>query len=121
MSIFEIFNGKRKVSERYLDKDQNRFISRWARPPSLNTAEWLDMFSKSPRLAVVDRIANDLANISGKLLYVEKDGTETEITDHPFLRFMERPNPLYEMTSSAIWRLHEVYLMLVGEIGRAHV
>ena len=115
MSIFEIFTGKRKVREQYTGKDQNRFVSRWARPPSLNTAEWLDMFSKSPRLAVVDRIANDLANCSGKLLYIEKDGTETEITDHPFLRFMEQPNPLYEMTSSAIWRLHEVYLMLVGE------
>ena len=28
---------------------------------------------------------------------------------------MAHPNPLYEMTSSAIWRLNEIYLMLVGE------
>lgn len=94
---------------------KDNFVSRWARPPSLNTAQWLDMFSKSPRLAVVDRIASDLATISGKLLKVEEDGTETEITSHRFLDFMEQPNPLYEMTSSAIWRLHEIYLMLVGE------
>lgn len=98
-----------------MDRDPRSFVSRWARPPSLNTAQWLDMFSKSPRLAVVDRIASDLASINGKLFRVEPDGTETEITNHRFLDFMEQPNPLYEMTSSAIWRLHEIYLMLVGE------
>lgn len=115
MNLFEIISGKRKVRNQYVGDDASRYVSRWARPPSLNTAEWLDMFSKSPRLAVVDRIASDLANLSGKLLYVEQDGTETEIPDHPFLRFMQEPNPLYEMTSSAIWRLHDIYLMLVGE------
>lgn len=114
MKIFNIEIGKRRVREQYTG-DPGSFVSRWSRPPSLNTAEWLDMFSKSPRLSVVDRIANDLANVGGKLLYVENDGTETEIFNHPFLRFLDRPNPLYEMTSSAIWRLHEIYLLLVGE------
>ena len=98
MKIFNIEIGKRRVREQYTG-DPGSFVSRWSRPPSLNTAEWLDMFSKSPRLSVVDRIANDLANVGGKLLYVENDGTETEIFNHPFLRFLDRPNPLYEMTS----------------------
>lgn len=115
MKIFNIEIGRRKVRDEYMGDAHSSFVSRWARPPSMNTAEWLEMFSKSPRLAVVDRIASDLANIGGKLLYVNEDGTETEITNHRFLDFMEQPNPLYEMTSSAIWRLHEIYLMLVGE------
>lgn len=115
MKIFNIEIGRRKVRDEYMSSARDSFVSRWARPPSLNTAEWLDMFSKSPRLAVVDRIASDISNISGKLLRVNEDGTETEITNHRFLDFMEQPNPLYEMTSSAIWRLHEIYLMLVGE------
>lgn len=115
MKIFNIEIGKRKVRDEYMGDAHSSFVSRWARPPSMNTAEWLNMFSKSPRLAVVDRIASDLANIGGKLLYVHEDGTETEITNHRFLDFMEQPNPLYEMTSSAIWRLHEIYLLLVGE------
>ena len=97
MRIFNIEIGKRRVREQYTDK-AGSFVSRWSRPPTLNTAEWLNMFSKSPRLAVVDRIASDTANIGGKLLRVEPDGTETEITSHPFLRFMDQPNPLYEMT-----------------------
>ena len=112
MRIFNI-EIRRMPKNEYADR--GGFISRWARPPSLNTAEWLEMFSKSPRLAVVDRIANDLASIEGKLFRIEKDGTETEIEDHPFLDFMEEPNPLYEMTSSAIWKLQEIYLLLVGE------
>lgn len=115
MKLFNIEIGKRKVRDEYRGDPHGSFVSRWARPPSMNTAEWLNMFSKSPRLAVVDRIASDLANIHGKLLYIHEDGTETEVTDHRFLDFMEQPNPLYEMTSSAIWRLHEIYLLLVGE------
>ena len=115
MRIFNIEIGKRKVRDEYLDRDDRNFVSRWARPPSMNTAEWLAMFAKSPRLAVVDRIASDISNVSGKLYRINEDGTETELTGHPFLDFMKQPNPLYEMTSSAVWRLHEIYLMLVGE------
>lgn len=114
MRLFNIEINRRKVRDEYTDR-RGSFVSRWARPPSMNTSEWLDMFSKSPRLAVVDRIASDIANVSGRLLRVNEDGSETEITSHPFLDFMEQPNPLYEMTSSAVWRLHEIYLLLVGE------
>ena len=114
MGLFEILRGKNKVRDEYM-KGNGSFVSRWARPPSRNTSEWLGTFSTSPRLAVVDRIASDLANVDGKLLRINPDGSEVEVTDHPFLDFMHEPNPLYEMTSSAIWRLHEIYLMLVGE------
>ncbi len=115
MKLIDIILGKRRVRDEYLNGGQGGFVSRWARPPTKNTAEWLGMFSRSPRLAVVDRIASDIANVPGHLLYVKDDGTETEITSHPFLDFIEKPNPLYEMTSSALWRLYEIYLMLVGE------
>ena len=114
MKLIDILTGRTRQRNEYLDRDGN-FVSRWARPPSRNTAEWLSMFSKSPRLAVVDRIASDLASVGGRLLRVNRDGSETEITQHRFLDFMAQPNPLYEMTSSAVWRLHEIYLMLVGE------
>lgn len=111
--IFNVFAGRRSPREEYLRR--HGLTSRWARPPEKNTAEWLGMFSVSPRLAVVDRIASDLSSVGGHLLRVEPDGTETELTRHPFLDFMERPNPLYEMTNAAIWRLNEIYLLLVGE------
>ena len=115
MNIFDIFTKKWNVRNEYIKKEQDNFVSHWARPPSRNTSEWLEMFAKSPRLAVVDRIASDLATVSGHLYRIEEDGTKTELTVHRFLDFMTQPNPLYEMTSSAIWRLQDVYLELVGE------
>lgn len=115
MSIFDFLRRKRNAQNEYMKREQESFVSRWARPPLRNTSEWLEMFTRSPRLAVVDRIASDLATVPGHLYQIETDGTKTEITVHRFIDFMIQPNPLYEMTSSAIWRLQEVYLELVGE------
>lgn len=115
MRLFNIEIGKRRERDVYTGRSQGNFVSRWARPPSRNTEEWLAAFSTSPRLEVVDRIASDLAGLKGRLFRINEDGTEKEISVHPFLDFMARPNPLYEMTGSAVWRLHEIYLMLVGE------
>ena len=115
MGIFDFLTRKRSTRNEYMKREQDSFVSRWARPPSRNTSEWLEMFAKSPRLAVVDRIASDLAAISGHLYQIEDDGTKNELTAHRFIDFMTQPNPLYEMTSSAIWRLQGVYLELVGE------
>ncbi len=114
MRLFNIELGKPKVRTQY-QQGEGKFVSRWARPPSRNTAEWLEMYSKSPRLAVVEKIATDLASLDGHLYRINPDGTETELMKHPFLDFMAHPNPLYEMTSAAMWRLNEIYLMLVGE------
>lgn len=113
MNIIDIIMGRKRPKDAY--RGEGGFISRWARPPSRNTSEWLATFSTSPRLAVVDRIASDIANVPGHLYRILPDGSEEEIFDHRFLDFLDQPNPLYEMTSPAIWRLHEIYLMLVGE------
>lgn len=114
MGLIDLITRRSKPRDKYQLGDGS-FVSRWARPPSRNTQEWLATFSTSPRLAVVDRIASDTASVNGHLYRVNPEGTETELMRHPFLDFMEQPNPLYEMTSAAMWRLHEIYLMLVGE------
>jgi len=117
MRIFDIISnaiGWKRGQEVYMG-GRNGLISRWSRPPSRNTAEWLATFARSPRLAVVERIASDIASVPGHLYRVDPDGMETELVHHPFLDFMDHPNPLYEMTSPAIWRLSELYLMLTGE------
>lgn len=95
----------------------NSFVPRWTSPPQRNKQEWLQYFTKSPRLAVVDRIASDLAYAEGKLFEVDAKGNERELSSHPFLNFMNKPNPLYELTPAALWRLHQIYLDLSGEAG----
>ena len=114
MPLFDRRTRRGRNSDMYLNQ-QSPFIPRMTRPPERNTAEFIEAFKTSPRLAVVDRIATDLSFIPGKLFRIEDDGTETEITDHPFLDFLDYPNPLPEYTNNALWRLQEIYLHLKGE------
>lgn len=110
------FGRKRTVAEQYAGQNVSVMIPRYTTPPERNTRDWFEMFGKNPRLAVVDRIASDLSTCTGKLYRIDKKtGDEVEITKHPFLDFMAHPNPLYEMTSAACWRLLQIYLELKGE------
>ena len=113
MKIFDILMGRKRVRDAYMG-DGSSFVSRWARPPSRNTAEWLEMYSKSPRLAVVEKIATDLASLEGHLLRINPDGSETELTQHPFIDFWAPPNRFFDITSSAGGRQTEFYLWVVG-------
>lgn len=90
-------------------------IPKWTSPPTRNTAEWMAAFGKNPRLAVVNKISSDLAYIPGRLYKIDQDGRKKEVLKHPFLDFWRRPNPLYEFTSSALWKLQCDYLLLKGE------
>ncbi|MBS6956530.1 MAG: phage portal protein [Enterocloster asparagiformis] len=75
----------------------------------------MDTFGKNPRMAVIDKISSDLSYVPGKLYRIDKDGEKQEIKAHPFLDFWARPNPLYEFTASALWKLQNNYLLLKGE------
>lgn len=111
-----LFNRRRQLpSDQFSRAEGNAMIPRWTRPPERNTYDWIKMFSKSPRLAVVERIASDLSFATGKLYVVGSDGEESEITRHSFLNFWAQPNPLHEFSAAALWRLEEIYLLLKGE------
>ena len=88
---------------------------RWATPPDRNSEEWMKSFGVNPRMSVVDKIASDLSYIQGRLYRIDENGDRQEVTVHPFLDFMKKPNPLYEFNASAVWRLQAIYLMLKGE------
>lgn len=108
--------SRRGVARQYQGDNVSVMIPRYTTPPERNTRDWLENFGKNPRLAVVDRIASDLSTVPGKLYRIDEEtGEEVEITQHPFLDFINRPNPLYEMTSAACWRLLQIYLELKGE------
>ena len=111
-----LFNRRRQLpSDQFRRADGSPMIPKWTRPPERNTYDWIKMFSKSPRLAVVERIASDLSFATGKLYVVGSDGDESEITRLSFLDFWAQPNPLHEFSAAALWRLEEIYLLLKGE------
>lgn len=110
-----LFSNRGRPSEQFERQEHNSMIPRWSRPPERNTTDWLKMYSKSPRLAVVERIASDLSFAAGKLYSLDSGSKEREVTDHPFLDFWNTPNPMYEYSSAALWRLIEIYLLLKGE------
>ena len=108
MGIFDRFLGgrRRDVARNYMGGNTSVMLPRYTTPPERNTQEWFRMFGQNPRMAVVDRIASDLSTCAGKLFQVDpRTGEEAEILEHPFLDFMAHPNPLYEMTPAACWRL----------------
>lgn len=115
--MFSFFKKRpKKPSQTYSGYDGAfSMLPRYTTPIERNTAEWVAYFSKSPRLAVVERIASDLSFASGKLYQIDEDGNEQEIQVHPFLTFWKRANPLYEFSTAALWRLFEIYLLLKGE------
>ena len=52
-----LFNRRRQLpSDQFIRAEGNAMIPRWTRPPERNTYDWIKMFSKSPRLSVVERI-----------------------------------------------------------------
>lgn len=111
-----LFFRRNRMSD-YFDRrsKDNYMMPRYATPPDRNTTEWLDTFGKNPRMAVIDKISSDLSYVPGKLYRIKEDGEKQEIRKHPFLDFWARPNPLYEFTASALWKLQNDFLLLKGE------
>ncbi len=113
-----IFQFRRRISDYFNPgggAGSHRMLPRWTAPPTRNTQEWMDAYGKNPRMAVIDKISSDLSYVKGKLYRLDKAGNKKELKEHPFLDFWQKPNPLYEFTSSALWKLLNNYLLLKGE------
>ena len=89
-----LFNRRRTRRADNFINNNSAMVPRYTSPPARNTSEWMEAFGKNPRLAPVEKIAGDLSYVTGKLFQIDEEGNRTEITSHPFLEFMERPNPL---------------------------
>lgn len=98
-----------------LSHAQGYFQGRVAEPPDRDTARWMRAYATSPRLAPITKIAENVAGVQGKLYRHDAKGALTEIEQHPFLDFWRSPNPLPQMTSTALWRLLTISRYLKGE------
>lgn len=98
------------------DNRNSPFVSTWSYPPERNVQEWLETYGRSPRLGVVKKIAEDLSFIGGRLIQKNSKGEDEDLPEnHPFWNFWNQPNPLPQFTREAIWELHQIFLLLVGE------
>ena len=69
MAVFG-FGRRNAVGRQYNGGNVSVMLPRYTTPPERNTRDWLEMFGRNPRLAVVDRIASDLSTCAGKLYRV---------------------------------------------------
>lgn len=87
---------------------------RWGEPPKRSSKQWIELYGRSPRLRPVYKIAKDVAAAEWGL-YVYKNGQKKEITEHPMIDLLMKPNP--KMSGYTLMFLTEVYLLLRGEGG----
>ena len=75
-----LFNRRRQLpSDQFSRAEGNAMIPRWTRPPERNTYDWIKMFSKSPRLSVVERIEGFASEEQWKRAYQEINEFEEEL------------------------------------------
>ena len=73
MAVFG-FGRRNAVGRQYNGGNVSVMLPRYTTPPERNTRDWLEMFGRNPRLAVVDRIASDLSTCAGKLYRKDENG-----------------------------------------------
>ena len=75
MAVFG-FGRRNAVGRQYNGGNVSVMLPRYTTPPERNTRDWLEMFGRNPRLAVVDRIASDLSTCAGKLYRKDENGED---------------------------------------------
>jgi HK97 family phage portal protein len=88
---------------------------KWAEAPSRDIREWLDLFTTSPRLDPVHKIAEDVATADWGIYKRLGDGEKEKVEDHPLILLFNKPNPLPETTWSSLLYSTEAYLYVAGE------
>lgn len=83
MAVFG-FGRRNAVGRQYNGGNVSVMLPRYTTPPERNTRDWLEMFGRNPRLAVVDRIASDLSTCAGKLYRKDETGKKWKSRTIPF-------------------------------------
>lgn len=87
----------------------------WSEAPSRDIKDWLDLFTTSPRLDPVHKIAEDVASTEWGLYRKLGDGEKEKVEEHPLLELFNKPNPLPDTTWFTLTYSTEAYLYVAGE------
>jgi SPP1 gp7 family putative phage head morphogenesis protein len=92
-------------------KAENALTPRYSNPPRRGTAQWIDLFMKSPRMAPIHKISADVAT-AGYGLYVNNTKPRRKIEEHVGLKLLKKPCPIAEITEYTLFYLTELYTLL---------
>jgi len=88
-----------------------RFTPIYGEPPKRSTAEWFDLYNKSPRMNPVHQIASDVAT-SMYGIYKKGDTKKIKLKDNPIEVLLKNPCQNQTITEYALFYLTQVYLLL---------
>ncbi len=88
---------------------------RFTDPPQRDIKEWLNLFTSSPRLDPVHKIAEDVAASDWCLYRRLGDGEKEKVEDHPLITLFQKPNPSPDATWFTLLYMTEAYLQISGE------
>jgi len=88
-----------------------RFTPVLGEPPKRSTADWFDLYNKSPRMNPVHQIASDVAT-SMYGIYKKGDTKKIKLKDNPIEVLLKNPCQNQTITEYALFYLTQVYLLL---------
>lgn len=87
------------------------FMPTYGEPPRRSTADWIELYNKSPRMNPVHQIASDVAT-SFYGLYKTGDAKKTKLTNNPVQALLKKPSPNLTITEYVLFYITQVYLLL---------
>lgn len=114
MGFFKSIFGRTKVNSDNKSNSIFKFLlsSMFSgTPSSMNLHEWEKMYSISPKMSAVRRIAQDVAKVNWQL----KRYDQKEIREHYIIDLLRDPNPMPQISWYIINYLREVHLLVNGE------
>ncbi len=89
----------------------SRFMPAYGEPPRRSSADWIDLYNKSPRMNPIHQIASDMGT-SAYGIYNIDDTKKIRLKNNPIEKLLKKPNPNEAMTEYVLFYITEVYLLL---------
>jgi HK97 family phage portal protein len=104
-SIKSLFSPNRQVNN---GRVKDMMMPMWSMPPRRNSAAWMELYMKSPRMSPIHKIATDTATATYKLQVKNTKPTKI-IEDHVLLKLLKNPCSNKEITGYTLLYLTQVY------------
>lgn len=95
----------------FMSKAERIITPKYSNPPRRGSAQWIDLFMKSPRMTPIHKISTDVATARYGL-YVNNTSPKKKIEEHVGLKLLKNPCPLADITEYMLFYLTELYTLL---------